>query len=167
MPQQQRPSSASKPSHSPPPAPSTILPKPTHNINPPPHQLPPLPKRSTSKTKPKPHPLLAPNAKFLAQARKINAEKAAVRAAAEAAKNQLAKTDSRSAERQLEDQLAKLTMTQVPKGSSVDCAGGKDLKKDVDTDGGDGRGDEAREVPKEGTFSWAMRLVREGESGGG
>ncbi|KAL8838657.1 MAG: hypothetical protein Q9176_004897 [Flavoplaca citrina] len=160
-------SNASKTSHNPPPAPPTTIPKPTHNTNSTPHGPPPPPKRSTSTTRQKPNPLLTQNAKFIAQARKINAEKVGVRAAAEAAKNQRGKTDSRSAECQLEDQLSKLTMTLAP--MAVGSSGGdvKDSEKEVDTNGGDGRGDEGGGVPKEGTFSWAMRLVREGEGRGG
>lgn len=53
-------------------------------------------------------------------------------------------------------------MTQVPKGSSGDCSGTESLKKELDRDGEDRRG-----APKEGTFSWAMRLVRESDRGGG
>ncbi|KAL9629943.1 MAG: hypothetical protein Q9204_004991 [Flavoplaca sp. TL-2023a] len=168
MPQQQTPSNktsnTSKTSDIP--APSTTSAKPTHNTPSSPYNPPTPPKRSTSTTRQKPNPLLTQNAKFLAKARKINAEKAAIRAAAEAAETQGAKTDSRSAERQLEDQLSKLTMTPAP--MAVGSSGGdvKDLEKEVGTGGADGRSDKAGGVPKEGTFSWAMRLVREGERRG-
>ena len=56
----------------------------------------------------------------------------------------------------------------TPAPMAVGSSGGdvKDSKKEMDTGGANGRGDEAGGVPKEGAFSWAMRLVREGERGG-